>query len=282
MSLAENPLAEISVKALAFRSLLQKKAQDPYRPKVTFLGVFSDGTRYMVEDQTASRVFYLVTDLVSSVSFSNVRAGVSTGGGAWEIGDGAGAGTGSFVAPPGIASTKTGGFGLRKTANVIRNAMYFLTGQGIFLGDAGEELQLVGTDVQNSTIPWRNFNLDSETNVTLTNDGRLRRNDAAFIFQGCIKDNGNTLRYKSFCQLWENGQVAEAVGTLTYAVVFTNAQKDANYFVVVEQDDSAIVGTDVFGVGIDAISKTGFTISLSAAPAAGTTLLDWFAVRFGA
>src|SRR5438309_1762004 len=63
-----DPLAEIPLKADDFRSRLKSAYRNggaEYPRKIEFLGVFSDGTRYMVENGVRAISFYLVTDLTA-------------------------------------------------------------------------------------------------------------------------------------------------------------------------------------------------------------------------
>jgi hypothetical protein len=69
--------SETSLKKDQFYSLLAKERGKGYRPIPIFLGTFTDGTRYMVLDQTQSPVYYLITDLVQQ----NVELYDSSGNG---------------------------------------------------------------------------------------------------------------------------------------------------------------------------------------------------------
>src|SRR5438445_2821005 len=63
-----DPVPEESLLAAAFRARLKSAYRNggtEYARKIEFLGVFSDGTRYMVENGVRAISFYLVTDLTA-------------------------------------------------------------------------------------------------------------------------------------------------------------------------------------------------------------------------
>src|SRR5690348_12858349 len=56
---------ELSLNRKQFYSVLAKETGKGYRPQVDFLGAFSYGSRYKVEDQAHDIHFYLLTDLTA-------------------------------------------------------------------------------------------------------------------------------------------------------------------------------------------------------------------------
>lgn len=63
-----DPVAEIPLLAAEWRALLKSAYQEggrSYPRRIDFLGVFSDGTRYAVENGVRQVSFYVVTDLTS-------------------------------------------------------------------------------------------------------------------------------------------------------------------------------------------------------------------------
>jgi hypothetical protein len=88
--------SEVSLTKAQWFSLLAKERGKGYRPKPIFAGTFSDGTRYVVYDQSQSPVFYLVTDLVRGPYLFRVGSVTVT------IGNGVGRGTASVTLSPAL------------------------------------------------------------------------------------------------------------------------------------------------------------------------------------
>ncbi|SRR6266566_3512795 len=259
--------------------------------KLTILGVLDDGSgsaaklRFFWEDEKGDRHFGAVSNLTSkpiTVSFSQVTDGVgATPGGTYELITITGILKGGrFVVPQQSSATKVDGFSFRKNSDqLLYNAMKFTSGGNITLGDPIAVLQMAGIKVLNGGIAWNNLALDTTIDAGGVLGGLGVDQSALTNPRYTSQDSGSVLRKKSIPILWETGSFTGNAINNAYAQVFTNAQKDANYFVVIETDDgNAATATQ----NSDVTSKTaaGFTVEFPAILPVNVTV-RWYAVRYG-
>jgi hypothetical protein len=203
----------------------------------------------------------------------------------------------AFVAAAGSTYSAAGTYSFRKSFSpyIVRNALQYVSTptEGIFVGDPSGHvyLSLSGSQIYNNNVPWEDLVLDTSANYNSPLvAGKLIRNDTNYCFQGGVVDNGNTVRAKSFCQLWETGSVnlagAAADTAQSFAINFANAMKDAAYFVVFEYDD-AEAGGEAYQISIEnqigLKTNTGFTLYVTAGAMGltGFEIVTWYAVRYG-
>src|SRR5207245_4734429 len=225
---------------------------------------------------------FLVSDLLGSVSFSRVTAGIgATDRGVYELASSAGgiAVGAKFVVPQQTSAFKNDAFDFRKTSDQsLVNAMKYTSGNQLVFGDTLATLQIAASLVINGSVPWRSFAFDSATDATAFLGGwgveQTNKTNPRYGSQ----DSANVIRIKSVLILWETGSFTGDAINKAYAQTFANAQKDASYFVVIETDDENTFTTTN---NSDVTSKTasGFTVEFPAILPVAVTV-RWYAVRY--
>lgn len=211
----------------------------------------------------------LTAAAVPPFSFNQITPGLGpTPTGIYELRNG-----GAFAVAASLANTQGYTIAISGTYYSVFGAQVSPT--AFFVGNSVGPLATRGTYFSLVSTPLRDAILDFETNVTVAAAGKLRRNNTGTCYQGSLADNGNTQRFKSFCQLWETGSISADGVTQFFAVSFANAQKDANYFVVLEK----VGATDNLVGAVDSKTNTGFSIDFTAVPTFDAW--NWFAVRYG-
>jgi len=234
---------------------------------------------------------FLISDLLASINasgitgnlpFSQVSAGIgATDRGVYELASSTGGVSvgAKYIVPQQTSALKNDAFDFRKTSDQsLVNAMKFTSTNQITLGDALYVLQFAATLVINGGVPWRTFGLDTtlDAGSVLGEMGvdQSQKTNPRWTSQ----DSGSAVRQKSITILWETGSFAGDAINKAYAQTFTNAQKDAAYFVVIETDDGNTF-TTTNNSDVTSKTNTGFTVEFPAILPVAVTV-RWYAVRY--